>query len=409
MSKVVIVGAGHGGSQCAASLRDLGYEGTITLIADESVTPYHKPPLSKAFLKEPGATPQPLRAESYYADKNIDLLKSRWVDAIDRNEQEAILSDGSRCGYDQLVLATGARPRMPDMPGIELDGVYGLRTLDDAERLRDAAKHARSVAVIGGGFIGMEAAFTQAMLGRRVTVIEAAPRILGRAVAPQISEHVHNRAVAAGISVLTGVMPTAIEGNDKVEKVLLADGETIEADLVIVGIGVVPNCELAEAAGLACDNGISIDAHMRTADPHILAIGDCASFHHWQADRIVRLESVQNATDQAKHAAKTIMGGSDSYHEVPWFWSDQGDMKLQMVGLSFDPDRFLVSGDPAENAFAVYHFRDDRLIAIDTVNRPADHMIGRKFIEVDFTPSDDDIMEGPVKLKQLFKQLRQAD
>ena len=408
MSNVVIVGAGHGGSQCAASLRDAGFEGGITLIADEAVTPYHKPPLSKAFLKEPDATPQPLRAESYYADKAINFLKSRWVDSIDRDKSEVVLTDGSRHGYDHLVLATGARPRMPDMPGINLDGIYPLRTLEDAERLRSAAKDARSVAVIGGGFIGMEAAFTQALLGKRVTVIEAASRILGRAVAPAISEHVHNRAIAAGITVLTGVMPQSIEGDGRVEAVRLAGGEVVEADLVIVGIGVLPNCELAEAAGLSCDNGISVDAQMRTSDPHILAIGDCCSFHHWQADRIVRLESVQNATDQAKHAAKTIMGANDAYHDVPWFWSDQGDMKLQMVGLSFDPDRFLVSGDPAENAFAVYHFRGDQLIAIDTVNRPADHMIGRKFIEVGFTPSDDDIIEGPAKLKQLFKALRQA-
>lgn len=406
MPGVVIIGAGHGGSQCAVSLREAGYEGAVTLISDETVNPYHKPPLSKAFLKDPEAGSQPLRAESYYAGHDIEFLQGKWVKAIDREAKELAFDDGSALGYEYLVLATGTRPRMPDIPGIDLKGVFALRTLDDATRLRAAATDAKNVAVIGGGFIGMEAAFTLAGQGKNVTVIEAAPRILGRAVAPAISEHVHQRAEAAGIRFLIGILPEEIVGDTKISSIKLSNGEEIPADLAVVGIGVLPNIELAEAAGLACDNGISVDSHMRTSDAHILAIGDCCNFHHWRAQRQVRLESVQNATDQAKHTAKTITGVEEAYCAVPWFWSDQGDMKLQMVGLSFDPNRFLVSGSPEENAFAVYHFSGDQLIAIDTVNRPADHMMGRKFIEVGFTPSDADILEGPAKLKELFRDLQ---
>lgn len=408
MPGVVIVGAGHAGSQCAASLREAGYKGTVTLISDEAETPYHKPPLSKAFLKDPQAGPQVLRAESFYADHGIELLQRHGVEAIDCAARQIHCTGGLTRTYDHLVLATGTRPRIPDLAGVELKGVFALRSLDDAIRLRNAAAAANGVVIIGGGFIGMEAAFTLAGLGKSVTVVEAAPRILGRAVAPVISKHVHARAEATGVRILTGTMPENIEGDGSVSAVRVSTGELLPADLVVIGIGVIPNTELAEAAGIACDNGILVDARMRTSDPNILAIGDCCNFHHWQADRAVRLESVQNATDQAKQAAKTIMGGEEEYREVPWFWSDQGDMKLQMVGLSFDPDRYLISGNPEENAFAVYHFADDRLIAVDTVNRPADHMLGRKFIEAGFTPPDADILEGPAKLKQLLKDLHRG-
>ncbi|MEZ5812950.1 MAG: FAD-dependent oxidoreductase [Rhizobiaceae bacterium] len=408
MAGVVIVGAGQAGSQCAASLREAGYSGPVALISAETATPYHRPPLSKAFLKDPGVEPQPLRAERFYAEHDIELIHGVTVETIDRPMRSVALSDGSSRDWDKLVLATGALPRMPDMPGAGLAGVHTLRMLDDAIGLRAAAALVQSIVVIGGGFIGMEAAFTFAGLGKKVTVVEAAPRILGRAVAPIVSSHVHERARAAGIAILTETMPEAIEGDRKVAGVRLADGHVVAADLVVVGIGVAPDTRLAEIAGLACANGVSVDGRMRTSDPDIFAVGDCASFHHWQADRTVRLESVQNATDQGRHAAHAIMGSEAGFHAVPWFWSDQGDMKLQMVGLSFDPDRFLVSGNPEQNAFAVYHFAGDRLIAIDTVNRPADHMLGRKFIEAGFTPSDDDILEGPARLKLLFKDLRRA-
>ncbi len=405
MAGVVIVGAGHGGSQCAASLREAGYDGPVMLISDETTTPYHKPPLSKAFLKDPQTNAQVLRAQSYYSDHDIEFRPGCQVEAINRADKKITCAGATSVSYDHLVLATGTRPRMPSIPGVELPGVHVLRTLDDATGLRNAMADARNVVVIGGGFIGMEAAFTFAGFGKSVTVVEAAPRILGRAVAPAISDHVHARAEAAGIRILTDTLPEAIGGDGRVEAVALAGDQTLEADLVIIGIGVIPNVELAESADLACDNGITVDGQMRTSDPAILAIGDCCSFHQWHADRRLRLESVQNATDQARHTAKTILGNDSDYKNVPWFWSDQGDMKLQMVGLSFDPDRHLISGNPAENAFAVYHFSKTRLIAIDTVNRPADHMLGRKFIEAGFTPSDDDILQGPARLKQLFKDL----
>lgn len=406
MSGVVIVGAGHGGSQCAASLRETGYQGPVTLIDIETHNPYHKPPLSKAFQKDPDMGPQPLRAEKYYSDHDIEFLQGQRVEAIDRAAKTVTVSDGETVGYDHLVLATGATPRMPSIDGISLGGVHVLRTLDDASELREAAAAAGDIVVIGGGFIGMEAAFTFAGLGKQVIVVEAAPRILGRAVAPAISDHVHKRAEDAGMRMLIGVMPEAIEGDGSASGVRLSDGSVIPADLVVVGTGVLPETALAETAGLDCNNGISVDGNMRTSDPNIFAVGDCCNFHHWKADRLVRLESVQNATDQAKHAAKFISGTDvGRYGDVPWFWSDQGDMKLQMVGLSFEPDRFLISGSPEDNAFAVYHFANDELIAVDTINSAAEHMIGRRFIAAGYTPSDADILEGPGKLKALLKDL----
>ncbi len=400
--RVIIVGAGHGGSQAAASLRQEGFAGRIALVNDETELPYHKPPLSKTFLKTPDGGSQMLRPESFYRDNDVDLVFGRRVSSIDRQAASVALDDGTSLPFSHVILATGARPRLPPVEGVALDGVFSLRNFADAGRIRQRTEDAQSVVVVGGGFIGMEIAHTLAGLGKHVALLEMAPRILGRSVAPAISAYADTRARLAGIDLKVGTGVAGIEGsNGHVEAVRLADGSRIAADLVILGTGVEPNVELAADAGLEIANGIVVDEAMRTADPRILALGDAASFHHWHAGRPVRLESVQNASDQAKHAARTIAGKAGAYRDVPWFWSDQGDIKLQTAGLSFDADRFVLSGNPDENAFSVWHFAGPRLVAVDSINRAADHMIARRLLAAGVDPTEADIAAGAPRLKEL--------
>lgn len=403
--RVVIIGGGHGGSQAAASLRQEGFEGPIALVNDETELPYHKPPLSKTFLKTADGGSQMLRPESFYRDNHVDLMLGHRVEALDLQAGKVRLDDGTSLPFGHVILATGARPRLPQVDGANLDGVFALRNFADAGRLREATAAAGSAIVVGGGFIGMEIAHTLAGLGKHVTLLEMAPRVLGRSVAPIISAYAERRAREAGIDLRTGTGVAGFEGtNGRVEAVRLTDGTRVPADLVVLGTGVVPNVELAAEAGLAVDNGIIVDDQMRTADPRILALGDVASFRHWHAARAVRLESVQNASDQAKHAARTITGKTASYREVPWFWSDQGDVKLQTAGLSFDADRHLLAGDPATNAFSVWHFSGPRLLAVDSINRGADHMIARRLLAAGIDPSEEDINLGTPRLKELISK-----
>lgn len=401
---IVIVGAGHGGSQVGFSLRQEGYGGPIRLIAEEPDLPYHKPPLSKTFLKDAAQEPQMLRAEKAYADNGIEFLPGRRVEAIDRDARVVRLADGSRLAYDRLVIATGAANRRLSVPGHDLAGVHSIRTLSDAGTLRRAMAAADHVAVIGGGFIGLEAAATFAALGKSVVVVEMAPAILGRAVSPLVAAHVDRVYRGLGIRILTGAAVDRLSGEGgRVRSLRLVNREILPTDLVLVGIGAVPNDDLARQAGLACDNGITVDAELRTSDPSVFAIGDVANFPQAQAGRRVRLESVQNAADQARHVAKVIAGKAPGpYRDVPWFWSDQGPLKLQMAGLSLGADRQLLAGDPAAGAFSVYHLAGGRLVAVDSVNRPADHMLARRLLSGGFSPSDGDLLAGPERLKALL-------
>jgi 3-phenylpropionate/trans-cinnamate dioxygenase ferredoxin reductase subunit len=401
---VVIIGAGHGGVQAAASLREEGYDGRIRLIGDEAELPYHKPPLSKTFIKDPAAKPQILRAEAFYAGGSIDLLLGESVESLDPVAKKLKLASGGSLAFDRAILATGSRPRiLPIDGGLEgrtLGGVLSLRSIADARAIRELASTVEDVVVIGGGFIGLEMAATLAAGGRRVTVVEALDRLLARVVAPVVSAHVAGRLASFGVRVLTGTTVGRIEGeNGHVSAVLTSTGERIPAKMLIVGIGVVPNAELAAAAGIATANGISVDAQLRTSAPDILAIGDAASYRHWFTGGDVRLESVQNATDQAKLAARTITGHTDSYSAVPWFWSDIGDMKLQMVGLTAGSDRQIVSGHPADNRFSVFHYSGPSLTGIESVNRPADHMLGRKMMSLGFSPDAKTASAGSDALK----------
>ncbi|RVD73686.1 NAD(P)/FAD-dependent oxidoreductase [Mesorhizobium sp. M4A.F.Ca.ET.029.04.2.1] len=397
---VVIVGAGHAGVQAAASLREEGYDGPVILIGDESELPYHKPPLSKTFIKDPDAKPQPLRGEAFYSGSAIDYRPGVRIEAIEADAHRLRVSGGGSLAFDHLVLATGARPRLLKLQGSELSGVVSLRSLADARLIRELSAQSEDVVILGGGFIGLEIAATLRAAGRNVTVVEAVDRLLGRAVAPVIASHVRQRLEAIGVRIHTGTTVVGLEGKGgRVSAAITSGGERLPAQMVIIGIGVVPNVELAETAGITVANGIRVDQQMRSSAPDILAIGDAASYRHWFTGADVRLESVQNATDQARLAARTILGHADAYSAVPWFWSDIGDMKLQMVGLTSGGDSHVVAGDLTENKFSIYHYAGSRLLGIESVNRPGDHMLGRKMLGAGFSPTPQAVAGGPDALK----------
>ncbi|MEP6567342.1 MAG: FAD/NAD(P)-binding oxidoreductase, partial [Mesorhizobium sp.] len=303
---VVIVGAGHAGVQAAASLREEGYDGPVILTGDESELPYHKPPLSKTFIKDPEAKPQPLRGEAFYTGSAIDFRPGIRIDRIDAGGRKLEIAGGGMLPFDRLILATGSRPRILSLPGSDLSGVVSLRSIADARLIRELSAQSEDVVILGGGFIGLEIAATLQAAGRKVTVVEAVDRLLGRAVAPVIASHVRQRLEATGVRMLTGTTIARLEGeNGRVSAAVTSTGERLPAQMVIIGIGVVPNVEIAQAAGIAIANGIRVDQQMRSSMPEILAIGDAASYRHWFTGADVRLESVQNATDQARLAART--------------------------------------------------------------------------------------------------------
>ncbi|MER8919184.1 FAD-dependent oxidoreductase [Mesorhizobium sp. M0802] len=407
---VVILGAGHAGVQAAASLREEGHDGPVVLIGDETDLPYHKPPLSKTFIKDADAKPQPLRGEAFYTGSAIDFRPGVRIDSIDTAGRKLDMAGGGVLPFDRLILATGSRPRLLPLPGADLSGVLSLRSIADARLIRQLSAQSEDVVILGGGFIGLEIAATLRAAGRNVTLVEAVDRLLGRAVAPVVASHVRQRLEAIGVRILTGTTIARLEGeNGHVCAAITSTGERLPARMVIVGIGAVPNVELAQAAGLTVANGIRVDQQMRTSVPDILAIGDAASYRHWSTGGDVRLESVQNATDQARLAARTITGHTDAYSAVPWFWSDIGDMKLQMVGLTSGGDSHVVLGDLAENKFSIYHYAGSRLLGIESVNRPGDHMLGRKMLGAGFSPMAQTVAEGPDGLKAALAAFQQDE
>jgi len=381
---VLIVGAGHGGFQVAMSLRQLGFKDRICLINDERHLPYQRPPLSKAYLKGTGG-PDTLmfRPEKFFADQKIELIGDRAV-AIDRTAHWLKLASGTSLDYGHLVLATGARNRLIDIPNASLPNVRYLRILDDSEDLRRRIAASKRVVVIGAGFIGLEFAATARFKGLEVDVLELASRVMARAVTAEVSEYFQARHAEAGVRIHLGVQATAIEASgDTVTGVSLDDGRHIPADLVVVGVGVLPNIELAADAGLPVGSGIIVDEHLLTADPDISAIGDCALFKSPRFGGSLRLESVQNATDHARCVAARLTGDDRVYDGMPWFWSDQGDDKLQIAGLTTGYDRVVMRGDPARKAFSAFCYKGDKLLGIESVNRAGDHMFGRRFLPTD--------------------------
>ena len=379
-SPVVIAGAGHAGVQAAASLREEGFDGEIVLLSDESDLPYQRPPLSKAFLKgEMDIHGLPLRGEAFFRDNRIDLRLGVRLEQIDRAARRAETSDGRAIGFGHLILATGARRSRLAAPGAELPGVYYLRTIADAIAIRERLGPGRKVVVIGAGFIGLEIAATAASLGAEVTIVEIA-RPMGRAVSTILSDFYLAAHAAFGATFRIGLGVEAIAGEGKVEAVVLTDGEVVPADLAIVGIGVTAEDRLARDCGLECMNGIVVDAGLATADPAISAIGDCADFPNAALGFRTRLESVQNAVDQAKCVAARLVGRPKPYDALAWFWSDQGDLKLMIAGLSHAVDQWVVRGDPATRAFSAFGFRGGRLAVVESVNRAGDHAAAKRIL-----------------------------
>lgn len=383
--RVVIVGAGQAGSDTAAALRALGFAGPVTLVGDEGAVPYQRPPLSKAYLAgQLDAAELELRPEEFYDAHDIGRVRRDPVTRIDRDGRAVVLASGRTVPYDRLVLATGARPRLLPVPGAGLTGVQALRNLAEADALRRELAGARHLAVIGGGFIGLELAATASGLGVRTAVVEAGTRVMGRTVSPEVSARLAAEHEAHGVELFLGREVTALEGDrdGHVRVVELNDGRRIPADVVVVGIGVLPAVELAADAELEVGDGILVDARLRTSDRAVYAIGDCARFPSPHTAGRLRLESVQNASDQARHVAAELCGESAPYTAVPWFWTDQYDLRVQIAGLVRAHDHRVTVGDPA-GRFSVLCFRDGLLVGAESVNRPADHMITRRLLASD--------------------------
>ncbi|GIX12733.1 MAG: pyridine nucleotide-disulfide oxidoreductase [Paracoccaceae bacterium] len=402
MARIVIVGAGQAGASLAARLRAGGHGGEILLLGEEPVPPYQRPPLSKKYLTgEIGPDRLMLRAPDFWAGHGITLRAGLRAEAIDRAGRRLQLSDGSSLAWDLLALTTGARPRrLPAAIGGDLDNVFVLRSLADADRLRAAIRPGARALVVGGGYIGLEAAAVLRGLGLAVTLIEAAPRILGRVAAAETADFFRALHRGHGVEIREGVGLARLVGRGgAVAGAELTDGGHLPADLVVVGIGIDPDTRLAAAAGLAIDNGIAVDALGRTSDPAIFAAGDCASFP-WRGRRI-RLESVQNAIDQAEAAADAMLGGSTPYDPVPWFWSDQYDVKLQIAGLNAGHDRVVVRPGPREGSRSVWYFAGSRLLAVDAMNDPRAYMTGKRWLETGHHPDPDALADPGRDLRSL--------
>lgn len=407
---LVVVGAGHAGTELAVQAREAGWPGPIQLVGDETALPYHRPPLSKAYLAGT-ATPDSLhlKARATLEKAGVELLQGRRVQALDRAGQRVAFEDGSSIGYARLALATGGRPRpLPAAIAGAAEGAdnfHYLRTLADVDRIRRHFEPGARVAIVGGGYIGLEVAAVAVKAGLKVTVLEAADRVLARVTAPRVSsfyEQVHRE---AGVDLRIGVQVEGFEldaARHRVTGVHCADGERLACDLVIVGIGLVPNTELAAAAGLAVDDGIRIDACARTSDPHVVAAGDCTRFDSALYGRSVRLESVPNALEQARCAAAALLGHDRPFESAPWFWSDQYELKLKMVGLSQGHDQFLLRGSVEERSFSAFYLKGERVIAVDTVNRPAEFMLAKRIVGARMVIPTERLVDDGVPLKSLL-------
>lgn len=379
---VVIIGAGHAGGTAAALLRQYGHDGPITMIGDEPIPPYQRPPLSKAWLKgEANAESLALKPLEFYKENRIDFRPGLRAERINRSERTVRLSDGATIGYDYLILATGARAIALPVPGADLEGVLFLRTAQDAEALKAALGPGKRLAVVGGGYIGLEAAASARALGAEAVVIEREQRILARVACEALSEFFQACHERHGVEFILGASVTGFKGEDgHVSGVTLSDGRLVACDAALVGVGATPNDELAQDAGLDCARGVVVDLQARTSDATIFAIGDVAHRPMPIYDRMFRMESVPNALEQAKQAASAITGRTPPPGETPWQWSDQYDIKLQIAGYPFDVDRLVMRGDPQSGKFAVFHLKGDQVQAVEAVNAPPEFMMGRQLI-----------------------------
>jgi len=402
---VVIVGAGHGGAQCAIALRQNGFTGSVAMIGREPEPPYERPPLSKEyFAREKTFDRLYIRPPHFWEEKGVELVLSTEVLAVDPAAKTLSLSNGDSCTYGTLVWATGGDPRRLTCPGADLAGIHAVRTRADCDQLMgEIDGGVRNIVVIGGGYIGLEAAAVLTKLNCNVTLLEALPRVLARVAGPELSAFYEAEHRAHGVDLRTNVAVEALEGEGRVTGVRLVDGTVIPADAVIVGIGIVPAVGPLMLAGATGGNGVDIDEFCRTSLPDIYAIGDCAAFAVAYADgTVMRVESVQNANDQATCVAKAICGDAKPYHAFPWFWSNQYDLRLQTAGLSVGYDQTVLRGNPDERAFSVVYLKGGRVIALDCVNMVKDYVQGRKLVEVKVSPDLNLLADASAPLKDLL-------
>ncbi len=401
---VVIVGGGHGGAQVAVMLRTQKFEGSIAIVGDEPELPYERPPLSKEyFAGEKEFERIQLRPAKYWDEREVTMLLGKRVVGVDPEAHTVTTDGGETIGYGKLVWATGGRPRMLPIPGGDLPGVQGVRTRADADAMKAAAETAKQIVVIGGGYIGLEAAAVLSKAGKKVVLLEALDRVLARVAGEVLSRFYEKEHREHGVDIRLGVSVAAIEGSDQVTGVRLADGEVIPADLVIVGIGIVPAVEPLIAAGAEGGNGVLVDGYCKTSLPDIYAIGDCAAHENAFAEgACIRLESVQNANDQANVVAKGICGAEAPYHAIPWFWSNQYDLKLQTAGLSTGHDQAVLRGDPATRSFSVVYLKAGKVIALDCVNATKDYVQGRMIVTAGVTATPEQLADTATPLKALL-------
>ena len=401
--QIVIAGAGHAAGQVVATLKQKKFDGSIVMIGEEPWLPYQRPPLSKKFLSgELPAERLYFKPPAFYEDPNIDVRLDDAVLSIDKAARSVETRGGETVSYDALVLAIGSRVRRVRTAGSSLEGVHYLRSIDDVDRIRADLDQANQVVIVGAGYIGLEVAAVARQLGNEVTVLEMADRVMSRVVSPAVSTFYQKQHVTRGVNLLLSTGLDEFVGDNRVTAITTSDGSRIPADTVIVGVGILPNTELAAQAGLDVDDGIVVDSHCCTSDVSIYAVGDCTSHPNAIYDRRLRLESVHNALEQAKTAAANICGESVEYSQVPWFWSDQYDIKLQIAGLSDGYDEVVLRGNPDNGSFACMYLRDGRLIACDAVNAPRDFMQSKKLIADRCEPDRSRLANTDVQLKDLL-------
>lgn len=404
MDRIIIVGGGQAAGQAAASLRQEGFEGELLLFSDEARLPYQRPPLSKQYLSgEQGEDRVALRPEKFYADNNVTLRLGEAVQAIDVGAKEVVLSSGERESYAKLIIATGSRVRRLDaLPGGTLAGVHYLRTVEDADGIRAGMGEGKNVVVVGGGYIGLEVASVAVGGGANVTVLEAEQRLLARVATPELAAFYTNVHTERGVAIRTNAKVTGFLGDGTATGVQLEDGTELPADAIVVGVGIMPNVELAEAAGIVCDNGIQVDEYCRTSAEDVFAAGDCTSHPNALLGRNIRLESVPNAMEQARVAAAAACGTLKPYTAEPWFWSDQYDIKLQMAGFPEGADDHCTRGNPSDGAFITFHLKGGVVVGADAVNSVREFLACRKLVATGAAPTKEQLTDASVPVKELL-------
>ena len=400
----IIAGASHAASMLAPTLRQQGWQGRILVVGAEASIPYHRPPLSKDYLAGEKTLDEILiRPAKVYEKSEVEFILNTSVESIDRDNKTVRISNNETLSYDKLALTVGSKVRKVNLPGVDLDGVFYLRDLRDVERITPYINPGANAVIVGGGYIGLETAAVLNKKGMNVTVLEMMERVLQRVTAPVISEFYTRIHEEEGVSIRCGVGVSGFKGNGRVAKVLCSDGSGFAADLVIIGVGILPNTALAEAAGLEVDNGIVVNDRAQTSDPDIFAAGDCTNHHNPIYDRRIRLESVQNATDQSRVAAGAACGKEVSYNAVPWFWSEQYDLMLQIAGLSQGYDEIITRGDPGNGrSFAAFYLREGRVIAVDAINKPQEFMFSKKLIPMQKTVDKKRLADAGTPIKELL-------